>query len=75
MAVFLHPHLTRGVVKTAKGAFVITRGFVSVPDEVGESLGWTRVESEAHLSPEPSVAAGGPSDSRTRRDAAALESQ
>ena len=43
MSVFQHPHLTRGIVKTSKGAFVITRGLVEVPDEIGESLGWRPV--------------------------------
>jgi hypothetical protein len=40
MGLFQHPHLTRGIVKTAKGAFVVSRGLVDVPDELGESLGW-----------------------------------
>jgi hypothetical protein len=44
MSVFQHPHLTRGVVKTAKGAFIISRGFVEMPDEIGESLGWRPVD-------------------------------
>jgi hypothetical protein len=46
MSVFRHPHLTRGVVKTAKGAFIISRGLVDMPDEIGESLGWRRVDSQ-----------------------------
>jgi len=46
MAVFQHPHLTRGVVITAKGAFVVTRGFVTAPDEIGDSLGWRRIDEE-----------------------------
>ena len=46
MAVFQHPHLTRGVVITAKGAFVVTRGFVTAPEEIGDSLGWRRVDDE-----------------------------
>jgi hypothetical protein len=46
MAIFQHPHLTRGVIKTAHGSFVISRGFLRVPDELGESLGWRRVEAE-----------------------------
>jgi len=46
MAVFFHPHLTRGVVKTPRGAFEITRGRVEVPDDIGESLGWRRVEED-----------------------------
>jgi hypothetical protein len=59
MSVFRHPHLTRGVVKTAKGAFVISRGLVDMPDEIGESLGWRRVDSgdetpvDASRSPSP----------------------
>jgi hypothetical protein len=40
MGMFKHPHLTRGIVKTANGAFLISRGVVDVPDELGESLGW-----------------------------------
>jgi len=45
MALFRHPHLTRGLVKTAQGAFSISRGVVDVPDEIGESLGWRPVHS------------------------------
>jgi hypothetical protein len=47
MAMFQHPHLTRGVVRTHKGSFVITRGLVSAPDEIGDSLGWRRIDVEA----------------------------
>jgi hypothetical protein len=43
MSVFRHPHLTRGTVQTATGAFFVSRGLVEVPDEVGELLGWRRV--------------------------------
>jgi hypothetical protein len=46
MGIFQHPHLTRGVVKTAKGAFIVSRGLVTMPDEVGESLGWQPVDPE-----------------------------
>jgi predicted RNA-binding Zn-ribbon protein involved in translation (DUF1610 family) len=46
VGVFLHPHLTRGVVKTARGAFQITRGRIEMPDDIGESLGWRRVEED-----------------------------
>jgi len=53
MSVFHHPHLTRGIVKTPKGSFVIVRGLVEVPDEIGESLGWDRVDLES----QPQVAA------------------
>jgi hypothetical protein len=48
MSVFQHPHLTRGIVNTPKGSFVIIRGLVEVPDEVGESLGWRPVDPENH---------------------------
>jgi hypothetical protein len=58
MSVFQHPHLTRGVVKTAKGAFLISRGLVDMPDEIGESLGWRPVdpddETPADVSRSPS---------------------
>jgi len=46
MGLFRHPHLVRGVVHTSKGSFAITRGLVNVPDEVGESYGWLRLEPE-----------------------------
>ena len=63
MAVFQHPHLTRGIVKTAKGSFVVSRGLVRAPDEVGESLGWRRVDVEP---PTPARSR----DSSTPREAA-----
>lgn len=44
MGLFQHPHLTRGIVHTSKGSFAINRGLVDVPDEVGESYGWLRLE-------------------------------
>ena len=46
MALFRHPHLIRGVVHTPKGSFAISRGLVDVPDEIGESYGWLRLEFE-----------------------------
>jgi hypothetical protein len=46
MGLFRHPHLVRGVVHTADGNFAISRGVVSVPDEVGESRGWVRLEHD-----------------------------
>jgi len=46
MSVFQHPHLTRGVVKTAKGSFIVKRGLVEAPDEIGEELGWQPVDTE-----------------------------
>ena len=50
MSVFKHPHLTRGVVKTPHGAFVVARGLVEMPDEIGEGLGWPRVDDERDAS-------------------------
>lgn len=46
MSVFQHPHLTRGIVKTAKGSFVVKRGLVEAPDEIGEELGWQPVDTD-----------------------------
>jgi len=46
VSVFQHPHLIRGIVKTAKGAFLISRGLVEMPDDVGKSLGWRRVDQD-----------------------------
>jgi hypothetical protein len=46
MSVFQHPHLTRGIVQTAKGAFLVTRGLVEAPDDIGEELGWRSVGSD-----------------------------
>lgn len=43
MGLYLHPHLTRGVMHTPEGAFRINRGIVDLPDELGQSLGWTPV--------------------------------
>jgi hypothetical protein len=43
---FRHPHLTRGVVYTAEGNFVIDRGFIRAPDSVGAQQGWQRVGSD-----------------------------
>ena len=40
---FRHPHLTRGVVHTAGGSFVIERGLVRAPDSVGTQQGWQPV--------------------------------
>jgi|SRR6185295_3400629 len=48
MSVFHHPHLTRGIVTTSKGSFVVVRGLVEAPDEIGESLGWQPVHLENH---------------------------
>ena len=46
MTIFQHPHLIRGIVKTPRGAFIISRGLVEAPDDVGESLGWRRIDAE-----------------------------
>jgi hypothetical protein len=45
MGMFQHPHLIRGIVRTPQGAFVVSRGLVELPDELGESLGWRPAES------------------------------
>jgi hypothetical protein len=42
---FQHPHLIRGIVRTPQGAFVVSRGLVEVPDELGEALGWRPADS------------------------------
>lgn len=47
MGLFRHPHLVRGVVHTAEGAFFINRGIAQLPDAVGESMGWQRVDDES----------------------------
>lgn len=49
MGLFRHPHLVRGVVHTPEGAFQIDRGLVRVSDEVGDALGWKRVDEEHTL--------------------------
>ena len=43
---FRHPHLTRGVIHTAAGNFVIERGVVRAPDWVGAEQGWQRVGTD-----------------------------
>jgi hypothetical protein len=50
MSVYQHPHLTRGIVKTPKGAFVVSRGLVEVPDEIGEAMGWRTVDEQSDRS-------------------------
>jgi len=44
MSTFRHPFLTRGIVRFANHAFQVSRGLVELPDEIGESLGWHKVE-------------------------------
>ena len=51
MATFQHPFLTRGVVRLAAGAFSISRGRVEMPDEIGEPLGWRKIEDEDTVAP------------------------
>jgi len=38
--------LTRGIVHTSEGSFVIQRGLVRVPDAVGAWHGWQRVHAD-----------------------------
>ncbi len=68
MGVFRHPHLTRGVVRTPHGSFAVSRGLVTVPDEIGESEGWQRLDSEGHQHPaeDSAVSATGPQGPRSR---------
>ena len=51
MATFQHPFLTRGVVRLASGAFPISRGRVELPDDVGEPLGWRKIEDDNAAEP------------------------
>jgi len=51
MGMFQHPHLIRGIVRTPKGAFVVSRGLVEVPDEIGEALGWRPADSPEDTPP------------------------
>ena len=64
MGLYLHPHLTRGVMHTPEGAFRINRGIVELPDELGQSLGWTEVTTERDgvSEPEPVRRATPPDD-------------
>ena len=47
---FRHPHLVRGIVHTPHGAFAINRGLADLPEEIGDSLGWSRT-GDAPLPP------------------------
>jgi hypothetical protein len=58
MSVFRHPFLTRGIVRTSEGAFLVSRGRVEIPDAIGESLGWLPVGDQD----DRTVADRGPSD-------------
>lgn len=64
MGLFRHPHLTRGVVHTSEGAFRIERGVAEVPDEIGEALGWIRIEEESKAA----AATPGPAGPRPDRN-------
>jgi hypothetical protein len=46
MSLFRHPHLVRGIVHTTEGAFAIHRGIVELPEDLGESLGWLRLDDD-----------------------------
>ena len=50
MAIFKHPCLVRGTVHTPFGEFTQNRGLVDLPDDVGEALGWPRLDDE-HAAP------------------------
>ena len=39
MSLFQHPHCLYGTIRTPLGAFVVSRGLVEAPDDVGETLG------------------------------------
>jgi hypothetical protein len=69
MGVFQHPHLTRGIVRTPRGAFVVTRGLVEVPDELGEALGWQPAD-EADETPAAAFQSSSPSGASDRRERA-----
>ena len=46
MTRFRHPHLTRGIVHTALGAFRVNRGIMELPDDLGSALGWRPVDPD-----------------------------
>jgi len=63
MSLFRHPHLVRGIVHTHQGQFFIRRGLVEMPDEVGDRLGWQRVQVDEDTParrPQASSTAAGP---------------
>jgi arginine deiminase len=66
MGMFQHPHLTRGIVRTPKGAFVITRGLVEVPDEEFDSMG----ANVLAIAPRHAVMVAGNPRTRARLEAA-----
>jgi len=48
--------LTRGIVRTATGAFGVSRGRVETPDALGESLGWRLVDRDDERADDAAVA-------------------
>jgi hypothetical protein len=62
MTLFRHPHLVRGTVHTPYGAFTVVRGHVEMPEDIGDALGWHRLETRPTHDPlarsEASVASG-----------------
>ena len=63
MMLFRHPHLLRGIVHTCYGAFSINRGLADLPEDIGDALGWLRVEG----SPDPARLT--PQEQQTPNDA------
>jgi hypothetical protein len=70
---FRHPHLVRGTVHTPMGAFVITRGIIEVPDDIGQLLGWVPITGDGQpaaaapkaVAVKPAVTSGGVSRHRS----------
>ena len=63
MSLFRHPHLVRGIVHTQQGQFFVRRGLVETTDDVGERLGWQRVDADEDTpvrGPQPGSTAAGP---------------
>jgi len=61
MSVFQHPYLARGIVQTAYGAFEVSRGCVEIPDDLGEALGWRRLDRDGEPSTNVERSLRGPS--------------
>jgi hypothetical protein len=43
---FRHPHLTRGILYTSAGAFMVCRGVIEAPDAIGQAFGWRPLQEE-----------------------------
>jgi hypothetical protein len=67
MSRYRHPHLIRGTVYTPKGAFVVSRGIVDVPDEIGLMFGWAPIEYEHRTGGSPGTRSGD-SDTESHQD-------